>query len=100
MSASPRPLSLHLRIKKFAECASRRQKKLSASACLPPSRLLDCRHVNLLHLHHRLESTLRFRPASLHGFGQRPRRDLPGQTPAILAPATRAFLSTVVDDRI
>jgi len=67
---------------------------------LAPSRLLDRRHIDLLHLHHRLESPFRFRPAGRHGLRQRPRRDLPRHTPAILAPATRAFLSAVVDDRI
>src|SRR5438552_18124306 len=60
------------------------------------ARRLDCSDVDLFHLHHRIERAL---GGSGIGIGDRfrqgDRRDLPGQTPFVLAPAARAFLAAV-----
>src|SRR5262245_22480317 len=65
-----------------------------------PARRLDGRDVDLLHRHHRFESALRLTAAGRKRVGQRARRDLPGETPAVLAPAARALLAAVADDRV
>src|SRR5690606_23154577 len=56
--------------------------------------------IDLLHGHHRLESAPRFLTPCRERFGQNPRRDLPGHAPLVLAPAARAFLATIADDRV
>ena len=64
-------------------------------------RRLDCGNVNLFHLHHRIE-----RPLGGIGIGivdrsrQGDRRNLPGQSPFVLAPAARALLTAVADDGV
>src|SRR5271154_5351597 len=70
-------------------------------AALPAARGLDCSDVDLPHLHHRIERTL---GRSGIGIGdrlhQRDRRNLPGQSPFVLAPAARALLAAVANDRV
>ena len=61
---------------------------------------LDGGDVDLLHRHHRREGTLCLTAASRKRVGQRARGDLPGEAPAILAPAARAFLAAIADDRV
>ena len=60
------------------------------------ARRLDCSDVDLFHLHHRIERAL---GDSGIGIGDRldqgDRRNLPGQSPFVLAPAAHAFLATV-----
>src|SRR5262249_42198519 len=62
---------------------------------------LDCCDVDLLHLHHRIERAL---GGSGIGIGDRfrqgDRRNLPGQSPFVLAPAARALLAAVAHDRV
>lgn len=64
-----------------------------------PRRLYRC-DVDLSHRHHRFERAL-----GRSGIGTEQRRregaggDLPGQTPAVLAPAALAFLTAIFDDR-
>src|SRR3954451_20513280 len=63
---------------------------------LSAQRRLDRRDVDLAHRHHRLERAL---GRGLVGVGVglelRARGDLPGKTPAVLAPAAGAFLAAV-----
>src|SRR5262245_23524131 len=65
------------------------------------ARRLDCSDVDLFHLHHRIERAL---GGSGIGIGDRfrqgDRRNLPGQSPFVLAPAARALLAAVADDRV
>src|SRR5206468_6959101 len=56
--------------------------------------------VDLLHRHHRLEGALGLSATGRHRVGQRARRDLPGEAPAVLAPTARTFLAAVANDRI
>src|SRR5438876_6706286 len=65
-----------------------------------PPRCLDGGNVDFLHRHHRLEGMLRLIATSRKRVGQHARGDLPGEAPAVLAPATLAFLPAVVDDRV
>src|SRR5262245_39434771 len=67
--------------------------RLSASPCG-----FDRRDVDLFHRHHRVEGAFGFGAAGREGVGQDARGDLPGQAPAIFAPAAVAFLAAVVDD--
>src|SRR5882724_12458151 len=60
----------------------------------------DFRDVDFLHFHHRGKSALGFRAARGHRAGEGAGRDLPGQSPAILAPAAGAFLATIANDGI
>ena len=64
-------------------------------------RRLDCSDVDLFHLHHRIERAF---GGSGIGIGDRScqgdRRNLPGQSPFVLAPAAHAFLAAVADDRV
>ena len=64
------------------------------------SRSFDRRDVDLLHRHHRVERPLGFSAAGGHRIGQHARRDLPGETPAVLALAARGLLPTVGDDGV
>ena len=64
-------------------------------------RRLDRGDVDLRHRHHRLHSPLcRGHVRTVHRLQQCSRRDLPGEPPPVSAPATRAFLPAVVDDRV
>src|SRR5262245_62408607 len=62
--------------------------------------LLDRGDVDLLHRHHRVEGALGLAAAGRERVGQDARRDLPGQAPAVLAPAAIALLAAVLDDRV
>ncbi len=64
------------------------QPVFSASA---PPRGLDGGDVDLFHRHHRVEDTLCLTATSRGRVGQRARGDLPGEAPAVLAPAELAF---------
>src|SRR5207248_1473491 len=65
------------------------------------ARRLDCGDVDLLHLHHRIERALGGGGIGIgYRFGQSDRRNLPGQSPFVLAPAARTLLAAVADDRI
>ena len=70
-------------------------------ATLTAARRLDCRDVNLFHLHHRIERAF---GGSGIGIGDRfrqgHRRNLPGQSPFVFAPAAGALLAAVADDRV
>src|SRR4051812_14829061 len=62
---------------------------------------LDGRDVDLFHLHHRIERTLgggRIRIG--YRLAQRDRRDLPGQSPLILAPTARTLFAAIADDGV
>src|SRR6266498_3050758 len=77
----------------------------NTAACAPAKhsatpRGLDRGDVDLLHGHQRLESAPCFLTPCRERFGQDPRRDLPGHAPLVLAPAARAFLPTIADDRV
>src|SRR4051812_31561284 len=73
----------------------------SYSSAFAPARGLDRRDVDLPHRHHRFHGPLR-RAAVRVGrrLEQHARRDLPGEPPAILAPAAGALLAAVADDRV
>src|SRR5688572_11730888 len=75
--------------------ARRRTVKFSA----PPCRL-DGRDVDLLHRHHGGEGPLRLSATSRNRVGQRARRDLPGEAPAVFAPTALAFFAAIADDRV
>src|SRR5688500_16777797 len=70
------------------------------SLCGSPSGRFDCRDVDLLHRHHCLEGTLGFITTGGKRIGEDARGDLPGQAPAILAPAALTFLAAIADDRV
>src|SRR5882724_11342432 len=75
------------------------------SATSPPRdssapRRLDCSDVDLLHAHHRIKRALCFIAAGRHRLGQHTRRDLPGDTPLVFAPAAGALLATIADDGV
>ncbi len=61
---------------------------------------LDFGNVDLAHLHHCIEGALGFSATGRNGVRQRPRRDLPGNPPPVLAPTASALLATVADNRI
>src|SRR5882757_6640630 len=63
-------------------------------------RRLDRGNVDLLHAHHRLKRALCFIAAGRHRLSQHARRDLPGDTPPVFAPAARALLAAVADDGV
>src|SRR5688572_28282043 len=67
---------------------------------LPAARGVDGGHVDLFQGHHGRECALCLGADCSHGIGERARGDLPRQSPAVLAPATGAFLSAIADDRI
>src|SRR5439155_7596948 len=74
--------------------------RTEASAGSTPPRGLDLRHVDLLHRHHGVEGALGLGASGRHRLGQRARSDLPGEAPAVLAPAALALLASVADDRV
>src|ERR1700719_641152 len=79
-----------------ADCLTR---ALSASGSAPCR--FDDGDVDLLHFHHRLERALGGRTVGIgRRVQQRPRSDLPGQAPSVLAPSARALGAAVVDDRV
>src|SRR3954469_7340698 len=61
---------------------------------------LDGGDVDLLHRHHRVERALCLAATSRKRLAQHTRGDLPGEAPAILAPAALALLAAVADDRV
>src|SRR5262245_51273882 len=63
-----------------------------------PPRPLDRGDVDFLHSHHRVESALCFIAASRKRVGQHTRRDLPGNSPFVLAPPALALLPAIADD--
>lgn len=63
------------------------------------SRRLDCSDVDLFHLQHGIDRALGDSGIG-DRFRQSDRRDLPGQSPFVLAPAAHALLTTVADDRV
>src|SRR6187431_2353947 len=65
-----------------------------------PPRCLDRGDVDLLHRHHRLEGALCLIATSRKRVIEHARGDLPGEAPAVLAPAALAFLAAVADDRV
>src|SRR5205085_12560438 len=68
----------------------------STSACR-----FDRSDVDLFHLHHRIERALGGSGIGIaYRFCQRQRRNLPGQTPFVLAPAARTLFAAAPDDRI
>src|SRR5205823_14245835 len=56
--------------------------------------------VDLLHGHHRLEGPRRLSAAGRKRLHERAWGDLPGEAPAVLAPAALTFLAAVADDRV
>src|SRR5262245_43308884 len=65
------------------------------------TRGLDCSNIDLLHLHHRVESALGGGGVGIvDRLGQGDRGDLPGYPPFVLAPAAGALLTSVPDDRV
>ena len=73
---------------------------IAALFAIAPPRGLDHSDVDFLHFHHRIEGAFCFSAASRHCFRQDPWRDLPGETPLVLAPAARALLTAIVDDGV
>src|SRR5262245_17156583 len=65
------------------------------------ARRLDCGDVDLSHLHHRIERALGDSGIGIgYRVGQSDRRNLPGQSPFVLAPAARTLLAAVADDGV
>src|SRR5512133_161767 len=94
---------LSLSISRMKEsCCSSRFIEIVVTACATsaPPGSLNGGDVDLLHRHHRLEGTLRLTATSRKRIGQRPRGDLPRETPAVLAPTARAFRAAIADDRV
>jgi hypothetical protein len=76
------------------------QQKRTINERQPPGRF-DRSDVDLSHLHHRLESALGRRAIRIGDRGSEGAwRDLPRQTPLVLAPAACAFLAALSDKRI
>src|SRR4051812_47504963 len=71
------------------------------SSAFAPACGLDRGDVDLPHRHHRLHGALRGVAIWVgRRLEQHARRDLPGEPPAILAPAASTLLAAVVDDRV
>src|SRR5262245_27476963 len=63
------------------------------------ARRLDCSDVDLFHLHHCIERAFGDSGIGIGDCaGQDDWRNLPGQSPSVLAPAARALLASVPDD--
>src|SRR3954468_8982314 len=72
----------------------------SYPSALAPARGLDRGDVDLPHRHHRFHGALRGGAIRVgRRLQQHARRDLPGEAPAILAPAAGALLAAVAHDR-
>src|SRR6476620_6238222 len=65
-----------------------------------PPRCLNGGHIDLPHRHHRLEGALRLIATSRYSLSQHARGNLPGETPAVLAPTALAFRAAIADDRV
>ncbi len=63
-------------------------------------RRLNGGDVDLPHRHHRLEGALGLAASGRERIGQRARSDLPGKTPAVLAPSASAFRAADADNRV
>ncbi len=64
-------------------------------------RRLDRGDIDVSHLHHRIERALGGSGIGVgDGFRQDNRRYLPGHPPLVFAPAARALLTAVADDRV
>ena len=64
-------------------------------------RRFDCGNIDFSHRHHRVERTLGCGGIGTGDcLGQHDRRDLPGQSPLVLAPSALALLAAVADDSI
>src|SRR5262245_51176734 len=62
---------------------------------------LDCRDVDLFHLHHRVECAFGYYWIGTHGcLRQGQWRYLPGHAPFVFAPAAHALLPAITDDRV
>ena len=83
-----------------ASCSAHLRIDFEGRRASAASRRLDRGDVDLLHRHHRLERALGLSAAGRHRVGQHARSDLPGEAPAVLAPAARALLAAVADDRV
>src|ERR1700692_1675836 len=65
------------------------------------ARRLDCSDVDLFHLHHRIERALGGSGIGTgYRFGQSDRRNMPGQSPFVLAPAALTLFAAVANDRV
>ena len=73
-------------------------KRASGTSAAP--RRLDRVDVDLLHGHHRVKRALCVTADVRKRVGQHARRDLPGDTPLVLAPAGRALRATIADDGV
>ena len=85
------------------QMSSRRRTAQTARPRRPSSaasRGLDGGDVDPLHRHHRLEGAFRLSATGRQRVGQSARGNLPGESPAVLAPTTRAFLAAIADNRI
>ena len=77
--------------------------KNSPRTALTESASARCRDggdVDFFHGHHGGEDALGWGAAGGEGVHERARGDLPGEAPAVLAPAALAFLAAVVDDGV
>src|SRR6478736_4458243 len=63
-------------------------------------RRLDRGDVDLPHAHHRIKRALCFVAAGRQRLGQQARRDLPGDSPLVFAPAALALLAAIADDGV
>ena len=70
------------------------------AAPLPAPSRLDFGDVDLVHRHHCLERTCCLGATGSLRVSEHARRDLPGKTPAVLAPPTGAFFAVVADERV
>src|SRR5262245_29235026 len=70
------------------------------SSTSPAAGGLDFGDVDFAHLHHGREGAFGFSTAGRKRVHQHARCDLPGDAPAVFAPAARAFLAAVADSRL
>ena len=87
----------------MTDCRSWHQADLPGGAgtspALQPRRAASIAATSIFaHSHHRLESALGFIAASRERVGQHARRDLPGNSPLVLAPPALALLPAIADD--
>src|SRR3954452_23663046 len=89
--------TLKIAINKSGMPSSPRMRGPSSTAARP----LDCRDVDLSHLHHRVERALGGGAVRIGDrFGESDRGNLPGQAPFVLAPSARTLFAAVADDRV
>src|SRR5215211_5518282 len=65
-----------------------------------PTRSLDRRDIDFLHVHHGIERPFCFTAPGCHRLHQHPWRDLPGNSPFVFAPAARTLLAVIAHDRV